>query len=530
MTGPKNLSSFIMVRLWPYLLFGAVVIFYWPGYYGHFVPNDSVSYLSIAEKYAAGDFSKAINAYWSPMISWLIAMMIKLRIPPLIAFHLIKTGSGLLVIVFSQKIVGLYKWPTWASFCTMIVISGWAAYFTLHYLSPDALMTAVLTIYLFLVLSGKWLQKPLMTGVLGAILYFTKAFGFFFFAAHILLYSAWKIASCRKQSLFIIKKTGLAFTIFLLLSLSWMMMLYQRYHQFTVSSAGSYNHGLMRYGDGSVQPSLHVGLLPLPDSAAYNSWEEITLVHDYEKWVPWQSKANLLLQLKVIKNNGWYELKKIYGANPLSWPALAIYLVLFLLFLRKCLLKKNTPEAGHLDLHAYVFLLLYCFGYAMAGVDERYLWIADLILLFLVLNFAVQCSKKIKLPAAIWWVVAAGIVLLCGREIRGKLLFFNYELKEQLAEADILRLRVPAGTVVATHETNAINAIDWLGRWHNHGGLEGYRSVDEMKAGLKQYEVEVVLIPDSVQARYQWLIAESDTVVGVRHWKIYKLHKTYNGF
>src|SRR5579862_9406987 len=35
--------------------------------------SDGLSYLDIADSYAAGHWSEALNAYWSPLYSWLIA-------------------------------------------------------------------------------------------------------------------------------------------------------------------------------------------------------------------------------------------------------------------------------------------------------------------------------------------------------------------------------------------------------------------------------------------------------------------------
>lgn len=41
----------------------------------HEVISDGVSYLEIAMAYVSGDWSQALNAYWSPLLSWLIAIV-----------------------------------------------------------------------------------------------------------------------------------------------------------------------------------------------------------------------------------------------------------------------------------------------------------------------------------------------------------------------------------------------------------------------------------------------------------------------
>src|ERR1700730_1252528 len=45
------------------------------------VAHDGVSYLDVADNYARGAWSAAINGYWSPLYSWLLAPGEYLQIP-----------------------------------------------------------------------------------------------------------------------------------------------------------------------------------------------------------------------------------------------------------------------------------------------------------------------------------------------------------------------------------------------------------------------------------------------------------------
>jgi hypothetical protein len=49
--------------------------------YRHIFNKDEISYISIAEKYARGDFIHAVNAYWAPLLSWLLAPLLWLGLP-----------------------------------------------------------------------------------------------------------------------------------------------------------------------------------------------------------------------------------------------------------------------------------------------------------------------------------------------------------------------------------------------------------------------------------------------------------------
>src|SRR5258708_16471542 len=46
-----------------------------------YISGDGNSYLDIASAYLRGDFANAINAYWSPLYSWLIALVLGLFRP-----------------------------------------------------------------------------------------------------------------------------------------------------------------------------------------------------------------------------------------------------------------------------------------------------------------------------------------------------------------------------------------------------------------------------------------------------------------
>ena len=47
----------------------------------HYISQDAVSYIEVAEAYARGDWQNALNAYWSPMYCWILAVS-RLICPP----------------------------------------------------------------------------------------------------------------------------------------------------------------------------------------------------------------------------------------------------------------------------------------------------------------------------------------------------------------------------------------------------------------------------------------------------------------
>lgn len=71
------------------------------------VAGDGISYLSIARQYAEGDVADAVNAYWSPMVSWMMA--------PLIAGGVGFTDAFGVVSCFAAAVVvGVGGWLVWS--------------------------------------------------------------------------------------------------------------------------------------------------------------------------------------------------------------------------------------------------------------------------------------------------------------------------------------------------------------------------------------------------------------------------------
>lgn len=68
--------------------------------------GDEISYISIAHHYSTGNWNEAINAYWSPLYSWLIAPFLLGGFDP---FQSAIIPRVLSLIVGSVTIIGLNR-------------------------------------------------------------------------------------------------------------------------------------------------------------------------------------------------------------------------------------------------------------------------------------------------------------------------------------------------------------------------------------------------------------------------------------
>lgn len=71
------------------------------------IAGDEISYIDIAQAYAAGNWGTAINGYWSPLYSWLITPLLLYMSNPLKAVYVSKIVSliiGLFTIISVRKL------------------------------------------------------------------------------------------------------------------------------------------------------------------------------------------------------------------------------------------------------------------------------------------------------------------------------------------------------------------------------------------------------------------------------------------
>ena len=75
--------------------------------------TDGVAYLRIASYYAHGQTHLMISGYWGPLISWLMAPLVALGVPPLATGRVV---MGLSAVVFWFGCVSVFRGfriPSW---------------------------------------------------------------------------------------------------------------------------------------------------------------------------------------------------------------------------------------------------------------------------------------------------------------------------------------------------------------------------------------------------------------------------------
>src|SRR5436190_23908726 len=81
-------SNFLLIIY----LISAVLLYPFLKYY--IDSADTLQYITIAKNYSAGNFTDAVNSFWSPLITWLLVPFVLLGTEPVFAFKILQIIIG----------------------------------------------------------------------------------------------------------------------------------------------------------------------------------------------------------------------------------------------------------------------------------------------------------------------------------------------------------------------------------------------------------------------------------------------------
>lgn len=357
--------DWIIVSIVLYFIVGILII----KYYRYQINPDGVCYIGIAQKYAAGNFSQAINGYWSPLFSWLLVPFLLMRIDGLFASKILTLiiGSGVIFAVGCLARQFLISIPV----RRVLVLSSISLtlLFAMTVITPDLLMTFFVLIYFFYIFktnyadSKKW---AVLCGLLGGISYLAKNYCFPFFIVHFLIMNILHYIRCSgaAEKSKIVKNFIYGMAVFAVMSGVWIGVLSYKYHKFMFSTAGgSHTASYIRW---NTEPMYYQGFIVPPDSTAVSAWEDPSYLQ-YAKWSPWESSDDLRYYYYHSKFN---VLKSYLFFKDLSYFAVPILIVCILF----CVQRPAKVLEQHQICFPFLSLLIFAAGFCLVFVEKRYLW------------------------------------------------------------------------------------------------------------------------------------------------------------
>lgn len=113
-------------------------------YYKYYMDPDGLSMLTIAKKYADGNFHDAVNGFWYPMISWIIALLLKLHLTALQAAKIANISVGFFTIIGLHSLIKKFDLPLWMLNLFLFTAVLLTVYFVYDELAVDLLMMMIL--------------------------------------------------------------------------------------------------------------------------------------------------------------------------------------------------------------------------------------------------------------------------------------------------------------------------------------------------------------------------------------------------
>lgn|GEM_PF-1237875 len=482
MSGVKNLwvaHKLLLLVLAVYAVGGLLLLL---GYRRQINP-DGVAYLSIAHDYARGYFHAALNAYWGPLLSWLLAPFWLIHRDPLVGEKLLDLVAGGITITMTYLLLRRWRLSRSVQFTVLATLVPIVWYWTLPApVTPDGLVVAVFAVYLWLLTKNfqrPWL-RALLLGIVIAIGFFTKAFMLPFFVVHLLAYNAWHWHTESKDWRPFVASVGISFGVAIVLIAPWAAALSSKYHAFTLSTAGSFNLRILDPQQPG-QPVSYRGLLPLPNTSALSAWEDPSSIPTPD-WSPISSFSHLHDYWNVIIGNIW-----ITGVIFLGFSVFSLALLSYTLLANFGSRPKHRVEIGV----TLSVILIYSAGYLLTNREERYYWPAFwglLILAGLVWDGLKPRWRQSARYAALFLLILS-VVYLPIKQLMDNHNRAVYPWQEAMA----LQPLIPAGSRVASDTFSTIDYCYFL-QVPCYGAINPKFSNQTNERQLANYHITDVLL------------------------------------
>lgn len=362
----KKLDRYLLGADALYLLAGPLLI----GSFRYQINPDALSYISIAQHYRDGFWADAINAYWSPLYSWLLLPPMFLGFESLLAARIVNFALGFVVLGSSWRLAAVVGLSTAFRrilvFALVPIILQWG----FSVISPDLLTVALLLPFLALVLRPDFLNKPLLcvaAGLCGGLAYLSKAYALPFVVVVFLMCALWQMLAIHRTPRAILRGAA-GFVVGLgALTLPWVAAISHAYQRLTLGTAGRFNFALI--GPQSFwYPMLTCGLFAPSNPHAFSAWEDPSGLPQ-RIWSPFSSTASFTFWLQKIVSN-WGDLcAMLNGFSVLALPALAAGLFM-------AAQRMRREHRGYDPVMAlFAFLLIFAGGYTLVFLEARYIWI-----------------------------------------------------------------------------------------------------------------------------------------------------------
>lgn len=392
--------------LWGYVALGLalVALIGCMYFYGGLFFVDTPSYGKIAEYYASFQLEKAINGYWSPLISWLLVPFVWLGIDFFVGMRVI-VGVAIMgvlhgVIAVLQRrfisngvrVSGVTLAVVLSSIGTIMVY--WAA----RTATPDVLSGVLAAVAMYgtvLLLQNPTKRRGVTVGLLWALVFFAKSFGLFIAIAAVGVGALWTVVHEKIRKQHVSALIALVVMLGLLLG-GWSLAVYAKYGELslTTTSRNNFNligptaqrHHQIDYQDAVLEP-------PYDDSVS--AWDDPSDLPPKS----WKLSENVEYYKAHVADELMKSLRYVVLLGPLVIGSIVVFL------------WRHRTLTSWMVLAS---LLAAIVGYSLLFIELRYLYIVAIPLLLFAIGVVNWQSKPIRVVAV---VLALGSLVQIGYQM-----------------------------------------------------------------------------------------------------------------
>jgi hypothetical protein len=374
----------------------------WDGRHG--MNPDGISYLDIGDAYFRGDWNMAINAYWSPLYSWLLGLALFLLKPsPYYEFTVVHIVNFMIYLCalgcFHFFLIGLLRYhqswtssvskdgyvtlPEWMLLALSYILFIWSSLYLIGIplVSPDMCVSAFVYLILGILLRIRMeLVSWPMFIILGVVLGFAYlAKTVMFLLAYIFLgCSVFLVGDLRKA----IPRVLIALAIFILITSPFILAISNAKGRFTFGDAGKLNYlwhvnritfyrcwhgepagsGYPRHTTRKLSSMPEIYEFGTPIGGTYPVWYDPSYWYEGIKF-----NFDLKKQISAFKKN----IITIIRISSIFKTGIIIYGAIIFYFMRRrlWLFMKDVAEHWPLFIPAISALAIY----SMVSVEPRYI-------------------------------------------------------------------------------------------------------------------------------------------------------------
>jgi hypothetical protein len=402
---------------------GAIIVFY-AGWQARYIMSniDGISYISISRQYVAGQFDTALNAYWSPMISWLMVPFMAVGIDGQLALMLVNSFATVIGVVLGAALVWRYTHKNfWAT--AIFIFTAYVFYAgNLYTMTPDILVTTWIVAFLFTLseitrrLNPGTTKLRIVAGiVLGAVClvgYLTKLFlvpvfvvviGAVFLIRVFEAHTRDKSVRVRDSAKPALVTVSVAVLTLIVLVAPWSALLSAKYGMFTVGSSFAVNVEAKFEPDAGELQGSSLDLLTPPNENAISFGEDRTQQVDgagFESPSPLAQRVKYYLTSRIDAFPSY--VNKIETIAP--YAAVTIFI-----FMTGVILGLVAYRRNRVAVFAGVTWVVYFIGYAgiaslqSGGGNSRYYWPLHILALLVLTLMLPEAWKKLTTTPRSFW-------------------------------------------------------------------------------------------------------------------------------